>query len=271
MNWKENKHIIFLLAVAATVFLLVDRSLEWIVPAGNEETQEEGLREDYYGTAYGKKGDDLKEALHDIIDDHTEISYKEVWEALKATDEDPDRPEHVVLFYTGRSQSKQDHGGEEDDWNREHVWAKSHGNFGTDNGPGTDLHHIRPTDVSVNWARSNLDFDEGGVEHAEARENYYDSDSWEPRVSVKGDVARMLFYMDVRYEGGDGELDLELNDHVGNGGSPFHGKLSILLEWHQSDPVDDFERRRNELIYTEYQHNRNPFIDHPEWADEIWN
>lgn len=147
----------------------------------------------YYDDTNGKSGEQLKSALHDIIDDHTEISYSDVWEALRETDEDPSNSNNVLLLYTGRSQGKNENGGNADDWNREHVWAKSHGDFGTSMGPGTDLHHLRPTDASVNSSRSNLDFDEGGNEHEEAAGNYYDSDSWEPRDSVKGDVARMIF------------------------------------------------------------------------------
>ena len=224
----------------------------------------------YYNSAYGKTGEALKTALHNIIDDHTEISYSNVWGALRETDEDPKNPNNVILLYTGRSQGKYTNGSNADNWNREHVWAKSHGDFGTTMGAGTDLHHLRPTDASVNSSRSNLDFDNGGIEHSEATGNYYDSDSWEPRDSVKGDVARMLFYMAVRYEGGNGEPDLELNNLVNNGSKPYHGKLSVLLQWHKEDPVDNFERKRNEIIYTDYQHNRNPFIDHPEWASAIW-
>lgn len=224
----------------------------------------------YYDAAYGKTGEALKTALHNIIDDHTELSYSNVWTALRETDEDPNNANNVILLYTGRSQSKLTNGGNANDWNREHVWAKSHGGFGTSMGAGTDLHHLRPTDVSVNGTRGNLDFDNGGNEHSEARGNYYDSDSWEPRDSVKGDVARMLFYMAVRYEGDSGELDLELNNRVNNGSTPYHGKLSVLLQWHREDPVDTFERTRNEIIYSDYQHNRNPFIDHPEWASAIW-
>ena len=224
----------------------------------------------YYDAAYGKTGEALKTALHNIIDEHTEISYSNVWTALRETDEDPNNPNNVILLYTGRSQSKLTNGGNANDWNREHVWAKSHGDFGTSMGAGTDLHHLRPTDASVNSSRSNLDFDNGGNEHSEAKGNYYDSDSWEPRDSVKGDVARMLFYMAVRYEGDSGEVDLELNDRVNNGSAPYHGKLSVLLQWHKDDPVDQFERTRNEIIYTDYQHNRNPFIDHPEFVSAIW-
>ncbi|PFL01231.1 ribonuclease [Priestia megaterium] len=228
--------------------------------------------EDYYRTAAGKTGNTLKTELHNIIDHHTELSYSAVWEALKKTDEDPANVNNVILLYTGRSQVKSTNGGGVDDWNREHVWAKSHGDFGTAMGPGTDLHHLRPTDVSVNSTRGNLDFDNGGTEHSEALGNYFDSDSWEPRDEVKGDVARMLFYMAVRYEGDvSDEPDLELNNTVNNGTAPYHGKLSVLLQWNAQDPVDDRERRRNDIIYSDYQHNRNPFIDHPEWVNEIWN
>ncbi|OLP65148.1 Extracellular ribonuclease precursor [Bacillus pumilus] len=224
----------------------------------------------YYQSANGKSGPALKKALHDIIDDHTQLSYSEVWNALKATDEDPHNRNNVLLFYSGVSRSKQANGGNVGQWNREHVWAKSHGNFGTSQGPGTDLHHLRATDVQTNSTRGNLDFDLGGNEYKGAPGNYYDGDSFEPHNRVKGDVARMLFYMAVRYEGDDRFPDLELNNKVNNGSAPLHGKMSVLLKWHKQDPVDQIERNRNNIIDQSYQHNRNPFIDHPEWASAIW-
>ncbi|AGN37820.1 endonuclease [Bacillus paralicheniformis] len=225
---------------------------------------------DYYEQAQGKTGEALKQALHDTIDDHRELSYSEVWEALKATDEDPANRNNVILLYSRESRSKQANGGQTGDWNREHVWAKSHGDFGTSKGPGTDLHHLRPSDVQVNAARGNLDFDEGGSPYPGSPGNRYDGDSWEPDKSIKGDVARMIFYMAVRYEGDDGQPDLEMNDTTNNGSKPYHGKMSVLLKWHHEDPVDALERKRNDIIYQQYQHNRNPFIDHPEWAEDIW-
>jgi endonuclease I len=237
-------------------------------PEDPEEVPE--VEEAYYEKAKGKTGLELKSALHNIIDDHRMLSYDGVWEALRETDEDPSNQNNVILLYTGRSQSKQLNGGGPEDWNREHVWAKSHGDFGTSQGAGTDLHHLRPTDVTVNSSRSNLDFDIGGIPHKEAAGNYSDNDSWEPRDEVKGDIARMLFYMAVRYEGDNGETDLELNNIVDNGSNPFHGKISVLLSWHKNDPVDEREIRRNYIIFENYQGNRNPFIDHPEWADLIW-
>lgn len=244
----------------------VENNTEAPIPNENSSS----LDDTYYKSALGKDGSLLKSALHSIIKGHHQLTYGQVWDAIRETDEDPNNPNNVILIYTGRSQSKYSNGSSKNSWNREHVWAKSHGDFGIRPGPGTDLHHIRPADASVNSTRSNLDFDEGGKHHKEASECRYDSDSWEPRDEIKGDIARMLFYMAVRYEGDNGEIDLELNEKVNNGKSPFHGKLSKLLKWHREDPVDDWERNRNNIIFDKYQHNRNPFIDHPEWVEMIW-
>jgi endonuclease I len=229
-----------------------------------------GPVEAYYAAAAGKTGTALRTALHNIIKVQTTISYDQVWDALKDTDQDPNNTNNVILLYSGRSQSKSTNGGGANDWNREHVWAKSHGDFGTATGPGTDVHHLRPEDVSVNATRGNKDFDTGGSAVSEAPGCLSDSDSFEPRAAVKGDVARMIMYMAIRYEGGDGWADLEINNSVGNGSAPRIGKLSVLLQWHRQDPPDAFEKRRNERIYAAWQHNRNPFIDHPEWVASIF-
>ena len=229
---------------------------------------------EYYRGAEGLTGAELKAFLHNIIKDHYEYAYKSTTELLMETDEDPENPNNVILFYTGRSEPKSSYNSQV--WNKEHVWAKSHGNFGTSRPAGSDIHNLRPTDSQVNSIRGNKDFDEGGTLVSPGRGyapgssfNYSDSNSFEPRDEVKGDVARILFYMATRYEGESGEPDLELNDCVGNGSEPYHGKLSVLLIWHKEDPVDDFERNRNEVIYS-YQNNRNPFIDYPEFVDLIW-
>ena len=74
----------------------------------------------------------------------------------------------------------------------------------------------------------------------------------------------------IRYEGEDGWPNLELNNSTSNGSVPYIGKLSVLLQWTLQDPPDTFEKRRNQVIYDTWQHNRNPFIDHPEWAGAIW-
>lgn len=238
-------------------------------PGDPEEPGEPTDPGSYYSGTEGLSGQALKEELHGIISNQTVLSYSQVWEGLKDVDEDTQDTSSVRLLYSGTTSPKSNNGGRVDNWNREHVWAKSHGDFGTSNGPGTDLHHLRPTDVTVNSARGNLDFDNGGSENHEAPGNYADGDSWEPRDAVKGDVARMIFYMSVRYEAGD-RVDLEVNDRVGNGSAPYMGRVSVLKQWSQQDPPDAFEQRRNERIHANWQGNRNPFIDHPEWVESIW-
>jgi endonuclease I len=235
------------------------------VPTGSSGTDA------YYAAALGKSGDSLKNALHTIISSGvTKLSYDAVWNALKVTDQDPSNSANVILLYSGTSRSKTLNGGDSGDWNREHVWAKSHGDFGTATGPGTDLHHLRPEDVAVNSLRDNKDFDNGGSAAGGAPGNYTDADSWEPRNAVKGDVARMIFYMAVRYEGGDSFPDLEVDNATSGGTAPRIGKLSALIAWSAQDPPDAFERNRNQVIYSTYQHNRNPFVDHPEWVSSIF-
>lgn len=235
----------------------------------------------YYNAASGLTGTQLKAALHNIIDDHSEYPYSssntDVWDILKESDKDPNNPNNVILFYTGWSvDADQEYNGGSG-WNREHVWAKSRGNFGTSQGAGTDAHHLRPTDISVNSARNNRWFDEADFEYidGDGATGCFTSSAewiWEPRPEVKGDVARMLFYMVVRYEGDAGEIDLELVDYIpadDDTQDPIHAKLSTLLDWHNADPVDAFEINRNDVVFS-FQGNRNPFIDNPSWACDIW-
>ena len=224
----------------------------------------------YYAPAIGKTGTALRTSLHGIIDGHTKLSYDQVWTALKDTDQDPNNTANVIELYTGRSISKSNNGGGTGQWNREHVWAQSRGGFTTSAGPGTDLHHLRPEDVTVNSTRGNKDFDLGGSAVSGCTDCWTDSDSFEPRDAVKGDVARMLLYMAIRYDGGDGFNNLEMSSTVGTSSSQI-GDLEVLLAWNSEDPVSTFEMRRNDRIHSTWQGNRNPFIDHPEWAASIWN
>lgn len=229
----------------------------------------------YYVNTSGKTGTALKSQLNSILRGHIRLSYAQVWDALKYTDEDPANSNNVLLLYAGRSQAKSFTAGSsssQDAWNREHVWAKSHGFPSENQYAYTDIHHLRPEDVSVNSTRGNKDFDNGGTALSEAPGNKTDSDSFEPRSAVKGDVARMLFYMDVRYEGGDDSStpDLSIPNVAPTGSSaPQMGKLCTLVAWHRADPVDAQERLRHERIF-ELQKNRNPFIDNPQWVDAIY-
>jgi len=224
----------------------------------------------YYNGADGKSGEELKTALYNIIKGHDTYEYYSSSTVFEESDQDPNNPENVILVYTGRSADNGNYGSGGDYINREHVWAKSHGDFGEEPPEGSDFHNLKPADASVNMDRSNLDFDNGGSQHSEATGCYFDGNSWEPRDEVKGDIARILFYMATRYEGENGEEDLKLVDEVNTSPSPEHGKLSTLLEWNNQDPPDAFERNRNNVIFR-WQDNRNPFIDNPQWANLIWN
>ena len=109
---------------------------------------------------------------------------------------------------------------------------------------------------------------------------------FEPQDSDKGDIARALFYMAACYNNFSGTdtiteynpnlllVDYATDDGAAEASSATHpvcmGILSDLLEWHKMDPVDEYEIHRNNLIYKNFQHNRNPFIDFPEWVDMIW-
>jgi endonuclease I len=235
----------------------------------------------YYDNAKGKSGKELKTALYNIIKGHVEFPYTasttDVWDIIKETDRDTNNPANVILLYSGLSVDGAQEYNNGNGWTREHVWAKVHGDFGTDPGPGTDLHHLRPENDEVNNARNSRWFAECTTPYFSNGVNTgcFTSSTqwvWKPRKEVIGDVARMIFYMATRYEGENGEPDLELIDYLpadNNSKEPLFAKLSDLVAWNAQDPVDDFERHRNEVIFS-YQKNRNPFIDHPEYVNLIW-
>ena len=249
------------------------------------------IPQSYYDQANNLSGDDLKEALHQIISNHVIFPYTsnstDTWDILQESDQDPNENNNMILVYTGRSQDKgyrdgsgnysqyeNGNGTQSNSWNREHIWPKSHGFPDEDDNAYTDVHNLKPCDRSVNSSRGTKDFDFGGNQHSEASDCLTDSDSWEPPDYVKGDIARILFYMVVRYDPGvdheNNTFDLELVDYTTpNNTEPILGKLSSLLDWHLSDPVDDFEINRNEIIFG-FQENRNPFIDHPNLVNYLW-
>ncbi|MEB4818360.1 endonuclease I family protein [Bacillus thuringiensis] len=253
----------------------------------NEENRNNNSRlnataHDYYESISTQSGKELKAALHELIKKQNVLSYDETRSALEVIDQAPDNVDNILLFYKGGSVAKNSFCGNEPCWNREHVWAQSH--FDDNRTIKTDLHNIRPEDKWVNARRGKLDFDwdDGHVVNPNASctgtdlgaeqkapDTCVDKNSWEPRDAIKGDLARTLLYMAVRYEG-EGGPDLELVNGVDTD-NPNHGRLSTLLQWHQQDPVDAIEIKRNNMIYEKYQHNRNPFVDHPEYVERIWD
>ena len=237
-----------------------------------------GQPQDYYNSAKNKKGEDLKSALHNIIKNHTLFPYTssstDVWDILKLTDRDTSDTTLVELIYSGDKINGAQEYNNGSGWTREHIWAKSRGDFGTSLGAGTDVHALRPCNNSINSTRNNRAFDEcincNKVNYQGSPSgNFTDNNLWtfEPRNEVKGDIARMLFYMATRYEQEDG-VDLELDDTIRSNTDklPKHGVLTTLLYWNEIDSVDEKEERRNEIIYSKFQKNRNPYIDYPELA-----
>lgn len=209
-------------------------------------------------------GEALKLKLREIISkDVKSTTYDQLRNStngLGYTDADPEIPGNLILFYSQQSVSAKWDGG--NTWNREHVIPKSIGWGYYESGPGSDIHHIRPTDSRVNSTRLNLKI--GNVTNGkQVKYNglvvaTYDANYFEPLDSVKGDVARIYLYMLVRYSDADKWNVTQAAQ-----------SLEILLEWNRLDPVSEFEKLRNERSY-QIQNNRNPFIDYPEFADIIW-
>jgi endonuclease I len=162
------------------------------------------------------------------------------------------------------------------EWNREHVWSKSRG-FPTESFDAyTDAHHLVAAERDMNSTKNNRFFEDcqdGDDDNLVDRDfGNYTCNIWEfePRDEVKGDIARMILYMAIRYD--DINLDLEVvddPDENSDSNEPIYGDLDDLLRWHIEDPVSEKEIFRNEVIYF-YQKNRNPFIDMPELVELIW-
>lgn len=252
----------------------------------------------YYDTADTSSPQALRMSLHEIIDDHTKIPYSssqtDTWDVLELADQDPSDSARVLAVYKNASYSK--FGGGNNDYNREHSWPKSYGfpNDGSDNYSYTDLHHLFISNIDYNANRGNKPFDHcdsgcgelvteingGSGGQGGDVSNWSNADSFEVWQGRRGNIARALMYMAVRYEGGvngvtgNPEPDLILTDDRGlisasatgsNGSVAYMGLKSVLLQWHQQDPVDDIERQHNDTVFN-YQGNRNPFVDHPEWV-----
>lgn len=227
----------------------------------------------YYNGTENLSGEELKTALHNIISNHVDCSYNEAKYLINYSDADPDNPKNVILFYTQISRDASLYGTTAGTINREHVWAKSHGGFSGIRPMDSDALNLRPADAQANVTRGNLDFDNvqpNGTQDAIATDCWYNANAYEPGPLTKGQVARILFYMATRYEGTDGEMDLELVSKLNNYPDAKFGNLTTLLQWNKQYPPSALERQRNDRIFR-MQQNRNPFVDHPEFADFIWN
>jgi len=264
----------------------------------------------YYDTVDTTSAAGMRPTLHDVIDDHTRFPYTaattDTWDILNMAQEDPANPGRIIDIYRNASYAKISGG--IGAYNREHVWPKSYG-FPNNDGlimPYTDCHHLFLSDSGYNSARSNKPFRNcnagcteettmfndgrgGGSGVFPGNSNWttgsFTAGTWETWAGRKGDVARAILYMDIRYEGGTHgitgtpEPDLIVTDNEAlidsfntgsNEATAYMGMRSVLLQWHLDDPVDDRERFHNEVVFS-FQGNRNPFIDHPEWVDCLYN
>ena len=218
-------------------------------------------------------GLDLKNELSQKISStHTNtLTYSQVWDVLKSSDLDPLNGNLVMLLYgwdnsdlditNDLTRNKNLNGGNPGEWNREHTYPKSLGtpDLGT-SGPGADAHNLRATDVQRNGSRGNKKFATGSGQNSGAvGPNWYPGDQW------KGDVARIIMYMYLRYNNQCKPSGV----CVGNPVSVDLNMVDLLLTWNAQDPSDNFEIHRNEIIH-QNQGNRNPFIDNPYLATLIW-
>ena len=246
---------------------------------------------EYYASVdFNKTGNNLKLELYNKIKGHVSTSYNGLNATMAITDRnwdlspDPnDSNPYMVLIYASYNDTNpKKYSTRNDVWDKEHIWAKSHGNFGNTPPAGSDMHHLRASDKSNNGSRGNLDF--GKANSVKSTINDYDGKPsgktgtqtgksgtvYEPLPQYRGDVARAMFYMATRYHN-DTQTQLTLVDNTTSSstGAGKFGILSTLLEWHLQDPVDEFEFRRNGLVQG-YQNNRNPYIDFPSLAHDVF-
>ncbi|MCS3531906.1 endonuclease [Chryseobacterium sp. JUb7] len=245
----------------------------------------------YYNSANGLTGASLKTALSSIITSgHQDKGYGGLWTGYKTTDIDKNYENDGSILdiysekpvgtdpykYTPETNQCGTYSVEGNCYNREHIVPQSL--FNESSPMVSDIHFIRATDGKVNGMRSNYPFgkvgtatftSKNGSKLGNSVSSGYAGTVFEPIDEFKGDVARMIFYFVTRYQSKLSSFS------TGNmlGSSTFPGlqtwELNVLLAWHAQDPVSQAEINRNNASYT-YQGNRNPFIDNPNYVNQIW-
>lgn len=198
----------------------------------------------YYASLNGKSGSALKKELERIISTGVKYTkYENTSNYFVYIDADPMKSGNILLVYNRASVNGEWDGG--NTWNKEHVWPQSK----LGNAHKGDLHNLRAANRKINEDRGNLPYVDGKGTCGKI------NGAWFPGEEDKGDIARIVFYMNTRW-------NLSITKST-------IGDLNTFIEWHKQDPVDDFERHRNEEIYR-IQKNRNPYIDHPELVEMIY-
>lgn len=230
----------------------------------------------------GKKSLELQNGLSILMaNTQTEIiAYKDLKTCLSTTDSDLMDDNSMITLYT---RDIIDGTWNESLWNREHVWCKNHSNGlytavqENNKGAGSDIHHVRPALMTINSTRSNVPY--GLVDKSSATQigdtgNYFGNNIFEPSDEIKGDIARILMYVYVRYSSSlnstydtiiDKRGDLRITDIVTTPSGLEEDAWNLLLSWNDLDPVNYLEMNRNEEGQ-KLQNNRNVFIDHQEFA-----
>ena len=238
----------------------------------------------YYAKANGKKKADLKTAMYNIITNHTTISYDGLHEAYKTSDVRADGKLRDwysnITNYTPVADKAGSYKQEGDCYNREHSVPQSW--FGKSSPMKSDLVHVIPTDGYVNNRRGSIPFGENKGEVYKSANAYskvgsctvsgFSGQCFEPNDEIKGDIARIYFYMVTCYEnripawnGGTASQVFDGNTYPGLK----KWTLDMMLRWAKQDPVDDVERARNEAVY-KLQKNRNPYVDFPSLCEYVW-
>ena len=228
----------------------------------------EGLNDSLTGTAFRSELASLITSTHKYY-----TSYDGLRDVFTESDADPDNPGKILWFYTGTSVSFS--GSFNTGTNREHVWPKDGGDaFPASTGPGSDAHHLRPANQNLNSTRGSNSFGEvpqtsSNIVGENGSTNYknlcYQAGGvFYPGVGYRGATARILMYMQTRW--GD---EHNLTFVLGKGSCKTIGDIETLMKWHLEEPPTDLERTRNEVVFG-IQGNRNPFIDHPEYAEMIY-
>ena len=240
------------------------------------------VSEYYDGISSTSTGAALKTALHNLIKGHTNIGYSALYSAYPDTDTD-DEGKIIDIYSSYRYDPYTDHQGasgkgnysaEGQMYNREHLVPDSV----ITGDAASDLHQLLPTDAYVNNRRSNYPHamvnttvytSSNGTKVGSCATSGYTGNVCEPIDEYKGDVARIYFYVITRYENSltswktYGSFDKQTFPGLSTWAK------NLYLQWHNQDPVSEKEIKRNNGAYS-YQHNRNPFVDHPEYANRIW-
>ena len=249
--------------------------LFWVAGAFAQGPNSSGT---YYQGADGKKGEALKTAFYNIIKSLNNVGYDGLIEAYKQTDKRADG--YLRDWYSNAtSYTWSDRNGNNSEgagWNREHSIPQSW--FSKASPMKSDLVHVLPTDCYVNNRRGSYPFGEVGNVTYSSKNGYsklgtcktsgYSGTVFEPNDEIKGDLARIYFYMATCYE--DRITNWSGGVITGTKYQPYaQWHFDMLMRWSKNDPVDDREIARNNAVYA-LQRNRNPFVDYPGLEEYIW-